>query len=207
MKRPESWRRGRKLTTREKADHAISVHDYPELDLDENEYIIIDVERTKLFPILAHTVAIVGYLFFTVVAFLDMHGWLLGIEGNGLFSVISFLVTIILAVVCYLALWIYNRNQMIVSNQRIFDKIQTSLFAYRMQSIELEHIEDLSHAQVGILAKIFNYGSVRFSTVGNEHTYELTFVHNPEEQIRIIKKAVHNVEKNDSAKPEAKNRE
>lgn len=203
MKRPENMRRSRKLTTREKADHAISVHDYPELDLGETEYVIIDIERTKLFPILAHTVAIVGYIFFTIVAVLDVNGWL-GIEGGGIFSVISFLVTIILATICYLAVWMYNRNQMIVSNQRIFDKIQSSLFAYRMQSIELEHIEDLSYARVGILANIFNYGSVRFSTVGNEHTYELTFVHDPENQIKAIKKAVHDVETGEVIKSDNK---
>lgn len=93
---------------------------------------------------------------------------------------------------------------MIVSNQRIFSKIQQSLFSFRMQSIELEHIEDISYSQIGILANLFDYGSIRFSTVGNEHTYELTFVDSPESQIKIIKKAVHDVDEGEATKFKAK---
>jgi hypothetical protein len=204
MKRPDSGRRkNAKLSVEEKADHAISVHDYPRLDLDENEYILIDVERARLFPTLAHVIAIIGYIVFTVIAFVDMNGYL-GQPGSGMFSVICLLMTMLLAVICYVSVWVYNRNRMIVSNQRIFNEIQQTLFSYRMQSIELEHIEDLSYSQVGIWANFFNYGSIRFSTVGNEHTYELTFVDNPEHQIKIIKKAVHDVDEGEATKFKAK---
>jgi predicted membrane protein len=205
MKRPYGEpRKNPELTTEEKADHAISVYDYPDLDLDENEYILIDVERTKLLPILAHAVAILGYLFFATIAFFDMSG-LFGMSSQGLFSLVCLLVTALLAIICYAAVWIYNRNKMIVSNQRIFNKVQQALFSFRMQSIELEHIEDISYAQVGIRANLFDYGSIRFSTVGNEHTYELTFVDNPKSQINIIKKAVHDVDEGEATKFRAKN--
>jgi uncharacterized membrane protein YhdT len=204
MKRPDSGRRkNAKLTVEEKADHAISVHDYPKLDLDENEYILIDVQRANLVPVLAHIVAIAGYVVFAVIAFLDMNGQF-GMTGSGLFSVTCFLMTFLLAVICYAVVWIYNRNHMIVSNQRIFSEIQQTLFSYRMQSIELEHIEDISYSQVGIWANFFDYGSIRFSTVGNEHTYELTFVASPENQIKIIKKAVHDVDEGEATKFKAK---
>ncbi|MDR3125688.1 MAG: hypothetical protein LBU20_01265 [Candidatus Nomurabacteria bacterium] len=204
MKRPDSGRRKRvKLTVEEKADHAISVHDYPELDLNENEYVLIDVERTKLLPVVAHVTAGVGYVFFTIVAFLDMSGQF-GVSDNGSFSIICLLATILLAVICYTAVWVYNRNRMIVSNQRIFSEIQQALFSFYMQSIELEHVEDISYSQVGILANFFDYGSIRFSTIGNEHTYELTFVNQPESQIKIIKKAVHDVDEGEATKFKAK---
>jgi hypothetical protein len=205
MKRPDSGRRKNvELTVEEKADHAISVHDYPRLDLDENEYILIDVERTRLFPGLAHTIAIVGYVVFTVVAFIDIGGYP-SPSNYGLFSMISLLMTVLLAAVCYASVWVYNRNRMIVSNQRIFSEIQQTLFSYRMQSIELEHIEDISYSKQGIFANFFDYGSIRFSTVGNEHTYELTFVSRPEQQIKIIKKAVHEVDEGEATKFKTKN--
>jgi hypothetical protein len=200
MKRPYGEpRKNPELTTKEKADHAISVYDYPDLDLDENEYILIDVERTNLLPILAHTVAILGYLFFATIAFFDMTGYF-GMSSQGLFSLVCLLITILLAVICYTAIWVYNRNRMIVSNQRIFNKVQQTPFSFRMQSIELEHIEDISYSQIGILASLLGYGSIRFSTVGNEHTYELTFVDNPISQINIIKKAVHNVDEGEATR-------
>jgi hypothetical protein len=200
MKRPDSGRRKKaKLTVEEKADHAISVHDYPRLDLDENEYVLIDVERSHLLPILAHVIAIVGYVFFTIIAYLDMSGQF-DISKSGTFSIVCLLMTMMMAIICYVAVWVYNHNRMIVSNQRIFSEIQQSLFSYRMQSIELEHIEDISYSQVGILANFFDYGAIRFSTVGNEHTYELTFVARPSNQIKIIKKAVHDVDEGEATK-------
>ena len=201
MQIPEDWRRRRKvkLNTEEKADHAISVHDYPELDLDENEYIVIDLERTKLFPFLMHAAAIIGYIFFALIAYFDMSGWL-GASG-GFFSVIGLLATFVLAMVCYAALWIYNRNRMIVSNQRIFNKIQSSLFMYKVRSIELDYIEDVSYSQYGIFANIFDYGSIWFSTVGSErNTYKITFVNSPEKQTKILKKAIHDVDSSEVIK-------
>jgi hypothetical protein len=188
----QSVKKRRQLTVREKADHAISVHDYPDFDLDENEYVLIDVDRTKLIPFLAHGAAILIYIIFTAIAFLDMHGFI-EIGNTGLFSLACLLVTIILAAICYGVVWVYHRNQIVVSNMRIFCKIQSSLFAYRMQSIELENIEDVSYSQNGILANVLGYGSIRFSTIGNENTYELTFVSDPKNQIKIIKNAVHDI--------------
>jgi hypothetical protein len=204
MKRPDSRRRkDAKLSVKEKADHAISVHDYPKLDLDENEYVLIDVARTRLIPTIAHIIAIAGYVVFTVIAYIDMSGFP-DPSNRGLFSVICLLMTVLLAIICYVSVWVYRRNRMIVSNQRIFSEIQQTLFSYRMQSIELEHIEDLSYSQVGIWANFFDYGSIRFSTVGNEHTYELAFVDSPERQIKIIKKAVHDVDEGEATKFKAK---
>jgi hypothetical protein len=205
MKRPDSGRRKHsKLSVLEKADHAISVHDYPELDLDKNEYVLIDVDRTKLLPILTYIAAGSSYIICTVIAFLDMNGQL-GTPNGGLFSILCLFITIVVTLVGCMGVWIYKCNQMIVSNQRIFSKMQESWFSFRMQSIELEHIEDISYSQSGIMANLFDYGSIRFSTVGNEHTYELTFVNKPEDQIKIIKKAVHDVDEGEATKFEAKN--
>lgn len=194
MKRPKnSPNQQIKLDISEEASHAISVHDYPDLELDENEYVVIDVERSKILPVSMHMLAILSYIFFSVIAFLDMN---LIIETFfvGFYSGISFLTTILLAIVCYVTVWIYNRNKMIVSNLRIFSKTQSSLFSHRTQSIELEHIEDLSYSQTGILANLFDYGTIRFSTVGNQYTYELKYISNPKKQTSIIEKDVHNLE-------------
>jgi hypothetical protein len=204
MKRPDSWRRkSSKINVHEKADHAISVHDYPELDLSENEYVLIDVDRTKLVPILVGVVLGATYLFCAALAFAEMNGWI-SLSNNGMLSILGLLIMISLSLICYLTIWIYYRNRMIVTNQRIFSKVQQTLFSFRMQSIELEHIEDISYSQVGILANLFGYGSIRFSTIGNEHTYELTLVDKPESQIKIIKKAVHDVDEGEATKFEPK---
>ena len=65
-----------------------------------------------------------------------------------------------------------------------------SLFTRKEQTVSLANIEDASYDQKGIIQMLFNYGSIRLSTEGDETTYRFSYVANPKEQIAILNNAV-----------------
>jgi len=177
------------LSPREEADHYRSVHDYPWLDIEEGEYVVIDIRRTVFGKVFIWLGSIGLTLIFMAIALVviftdDVYGIQI-LSGTLMFcALVSFTVGCLLR-------WIYGRCYLIISNRRVFERAQTSLFSYRRQSIKLSKIEDVSFDQSGALPLLFNYGTIRMSTVGDEHTYKLTFVAKPAEQIRLVKKMAH----------------
>jgi hypothetical protein len=54
----------------------------------------------------------------------------------------------------------------------------------------LSDIEDTSYAKNGIFQQIFDYGSIRLSTIGDETTYRFSYVANPEKYLAKLNNAV-----------------
>jgi hypothetical protein len=185
------------LTPTEQADHARSVKDYPDLDLSEDEYVAIDVKRGRI-----GLVYIWAVVFLAAALFIGMSQLLIwqfdNLEESVLLIIFGYLGTFITIGFGMVASVVYRKNYLIISNRRVFSRVQSTIFAYREQMVELDHVEDISVYQGGILPLIFGYGTIRLSTIGDEHTYLFSFVNNPHEQIKVIKKLVDSADKNSS---------
>ena len=86
--------------------------------------------------------------------------------------------------------WVYQRNQFFMTNESVIQEIQHSLFSHREQTVSLGSIEDASFKREGILQHLFNYGTMRLSTEGEETTYRFAFVEDPKQQIAKVSNAV-----------------
>ena len=81
-------------------------------------------------------------------------------------------------------------NRFFLTNESVIQEIQTTLLAHHEQTVSLANIEDASYQQAGIFQMMFNYGSIRLSTEGDETTYRFYYVSNPKVQIAILNNAV-----------------
>lgn len=77
-----------------------------------------------------------------------------------------------------------------LTNESVIQEIQTSIFSHTEQTVSLMNIEDASYNQRGVLQAMFNYGSIRLSTEGDETTYRFSFVANPKQEIATLNNAV-----------------
>jgi hypothetical protein len=189
------------LTPEEQADHDRSVFDYPHLNLSPNEYVVIDVERHPigivliwLVSITAFAIMVLGMIFVSQDNFVTDKILRLNLAITSL--VMAILSLIGGAVVGY----VYRQDYFIVTNQRVFSRTQYTPFAHRSQNVEMEHVEDVSYIQTNILQTILNYGTIRLSTVGDEHTYVFTFVDHPAEQLQVIDRVVQAVDEGEPTK-------
>jgi hypothetical protein len=118
-------------------------------------------------------------------------GSLLGAFGGakvlwGVFFIVFALVIIMTLISTY----VYVGNKMYVTNQRAIQNIRTSIFNTSTNVIELERIEDVSFHQKGFFGAIFNIGTLRMSTVGDETTYTFEMLDTPTDEVETISKLV-----------------
>lgn len=170
--------------------HEESVAKHPTLNLSKGEYIISEVRR--------HWIGLVGFvsagalLAFAVLFVLAMYPTLVPSGEPSFDSLImpAILLLILIGLGTYIVAWVYLNNKFFLTNESVIQEIQTSLFAHNEQTVSLSNIEDASYTQTGILQMLFNYGSIRLSTEGDETTYRFHYVSNPKQQIATLNNAV-----------------
>lgn len=178
-----------------KIKHEKSEKVYPSINLSEGEYVITAIRRhfIGLVAPFASGVIIIAIAFsllfnFDLIAN-SLKGYGVAVGASALILPIILLIIIVI-IVTYISYYIFTNNKMYLTNESIFQTIQTGLFTKREQTISLSSIEDASYEQVGPLQQMLNYGSIRLSTIGEENTYRLSFVMNPKEQIDVLNNAV-----------------
>lgn len=178
--------------------HERSVKDFPFLELEENEYVEYAFKRARIWLNLILGGLGAG-LIFILLAFLLV---LLGqdsIDGIG----ISFLYIILgslfaaVFVAALFTMMVYNGNKLFVTNKHVIQMTMISPLASSVNMIDLSSIEDTSFSQEGILQKMFGYGTLRLSTVGEETTYTFKKSDIAGEELRAISKLVTSAKQSD----------
>lgn len=189
----QSSRRSKTLPPGLQLKHDESAVTYDWLGLSDTEYVVIDVERSIWGLIEIWAVALLAFVAVLAATILmtqlndDMgYGAVVGLVASGGCFVGGMIGT-----------YVFRQNYFIVTNERVFAKIQSTPVAQHSQNLELEHVEDCSYTQNGVFQTLFNYGSIRLSTVGDEHIYKFNFVDDPATQFAVINKVVQAVDESE----------
>lgn len=83
----------------------------------------------------------------------------------------------------------WYRDSFIITNKRVVNVDQKSLFRRRVSEVDLEKIQDIAHEVTGVSASLFNYGTVIISSAGSD-SIELKDIAEPSEIQDIIVKLV-----------------
>lgn len=178
-----------------KLKHDQSKLEYPELNLSEQEYIITAIKRH---PIGLFVPLGIGLLLVSLTLSLlfnyDILVKLFDLTGPAadplVASVPILLFALLISLGTYVAYSVYSNNRFFLTNESVVQEIQVSLFAHNEQTVSLGNIEDASYIQQGIIQQIFNFGSIRLSTEGDETTYRFTYVANPKQHLATLNNAV-----------------
>lgn len=173
---------------------------HPSLNLSDGEYVILAIRRHPigLFPIWG-VVVLLGLLSFlalplyasareTFASMLMTTSQVLPSAAAIGFFLLGLLALFVLGGV--IATAVYLGNKFYLTNESVIQVIKPSLFSTNEQTVSLGNIEDASYQQQGILQSMFNYGSLRLSTEGDETTYRFSYVDNPKTQVSILNNAV-----------------
>ncbi len=186
--------------------HSRSVKEFPEVDLEDNEYIVLHIKRARIG--IALIWAMVGIMIFVlslaIIVIADsgaFSGTVFIINENSLhylrLAILALYAIIVFA--GFVGQSIYDQNQMYITNFRAIQKQRTSLFANSTNIIKLSRIEDVSWRQKTLGDHILNIGTLRMSTVGDETTYTFPWLATPQDEVKTIS---HLVAENHHGKPE-----
>ena len=179
-----------------KLHHARSAKDFPELRLEENEYVELAITRSKLGIVLMWGAAGFGYLaLFIAILFLEFNYDNSTVALDGFAKSYLYLIILVLfgiiTITALIGSRVYQSNRLYVTNKRLIHHQANSLFSKSVNVIELLSIEDVSFKQENIGDHIFKLGTIRMSTVGDETTYVFKYVNTPKDELDTITHLVH----------------
>ncbi len=166
---------------------------YPHLNLSDGEFVILDIKRHPIGLVLPSVMT--GLAVLAVAAALLLYPSDDVTVASDLPSFGQVLLPALLAMLLVglgglIAIWVYLQNQFFLTNESVVQEIQHGLFSRHEQTVSLGSIEDASFRQVGILQTMFDYGTIRLSTEGEETTYRFAYVAQPRKQIGILNNAI-----------------
>lgn len=172
-----------------KIRHARSKKDFPFLKLEDDEFVEYAFMRAKTWLLMSLGaigvgVAVVLLAFLLVLLSADS----LDEMGHNFLYVLLFVMVAAALVVVYMTLKIYRGNWLFVTNKHVIQMVMTSPLAGSTNIIDLSSVEDVSFAQNGILPRLFNYGTLRLSTVGDETTYTFSYASVSPNDLRAVSK-------------------
>ena len=180
----------------EKLRHARSAKDFPNIKLDEDEHVVLSIKRSFLGLIgiwLSGALCLIAAIVIAVWITND-HFFATTLFGNlggtGVLWLIFIAVFILIVSMSAISTYVYKDNKMYITNRRAIQNIRVSLFDSSTNVIELERIEDVSFHQQGIIGAVFNIGTLRMSTVGDETTYTFNMLDTPTDEVETISKLV-----------------
>lgn len=180
-----------------KLHHARSQKDFPELRLEENEYVELAIQRSKVGLMVIWGAATLGYVALLVaLVFLEFGGigsstvTLNGFAKSYLYLIILVLFGII-TISALVGTRVYRNNRLYVTNKRLIHHCSNSLFSKSVNIIELLSIEDVSFKQDNIADHILKLGTIRMATTGDETTYTFKYVNTPKDELDMITHLVH----------------
>jgi hypothetical protein len=183
------------ITPATKLKHDRSVELYPSLNLSKGEYVISSVKRHPigLVPVFAVGLFLLSLSIYTLFNYEAVMGSI-GLNvarldvGMIIIAIMSFIALTIVGM--YVGYFVFTQNEFYLTNESVIQELQTGLFYKKEQTVSLMNIEDASYTQRGIIQHLFDFGSIRLSTEGDETTYRFHYVSNPKEHVAVLNNAV-----------------
>jgi hypothetical protein len=170
-----------------KIRHERSKKDFPGLKLEEGEYVEFFFKRAKIIIKLIWGATFAG-LVVVLLGFLVvlMQQDAIDEMGRRFLFIILFALLAAAVIIWVLALKIYNGNKLYITNMHVTQMIMNSPVSTSINIIDLKAVEDASFRQKNIFQKLFHYGTLRLSTVGDETTYTFPYSDITTDQLRAV---------------------
>lgn len=91
-----------------------------------------------------------------------------------------------LVLILFAATYIYRQSRLMITDRSIVQISQKTLFNREVSRLSISNVEDVSSEQRGIVASIFNYGTLTVQTAGELENFIFTLCPNPNHYADVI---------------------
>ena len=165
------------------------------ISLEAGERIVLEIKRTKIIPILIFAGACLASILLFALYILINAGnsfvFALDTNGRAFFLLVIAIVLGTVWIATLISLNVYTTNKLFVTNKRLIQRVANSLFDTAMNVIDLVSVEDVSFKQAGLFEHLFEVGTLRMSTIGDETTYIFKYLDTPTDELETITHFVH----------------
>lgn len=169
------------------------------IEFDREEKLILEIRRHwfGLFMIYFTAILSVCVIFGMTLGFASSSSYGLvvdssGVSGEGLRQVITMIgliLSIAIVIVAGIGVFLYTNSVVLVTTQKIAQMLYITIFHRKISQLHIAEVQDVTVRQKGILAHIFNYGTLVVETSGEQNNYIFTFTPKPYESAKQIVEA------------------
>jgi uncharacterized membrane protein YdbT with pleckstrin-like domain len=94
-------------------------------------------------------------------------------------SAIMVVAAILLVLILFTATYVYRQSRLLVTDKSLVQILQKTLFIRKVSRLSMSNVEDVNEEQRGILASIFNYGTLTVQTAGTEDNFVFSLCPSP----------------------------
>lgn len=135
-----------------------------------------------------------AFFFLLLLVPVGLHFLIKNIYPSLLVSPISYPLLVLLASIYYLSVMLFFYTSFvefyldlhILTNDRLVDINQITLFARKIAEVDLYQVQDVSSEVKGVFATLFKYGNVEIQTAGTVPKFIMENVPNPHQLRRLI---------------------
>jgi len=180
------------------AKHEASRRKYPHLNLSAGEHVILDIRRhpiglVSIWFLALLLGAIIAGVWWFVLSHPGSPQPIISASSAPTVSLFAMGLLVLTALFAWAATVIYRGNILILTNESVIQRVQSSLISQTEKTINLENIKDARFEQHGFLQLLIGYGTVYLTTEGDQNNYIFSFVTKPKEQIAILNNVVEAV--------------
>lgn len=167
------------------------------IEFDDKEQLIYEIRKHPWGLFLIYLIGLfisvsLVIVLFGVNLFLNNDPLQTGVQSATLQApliLIGCLLVVLALVVTFIGAYIYQSNVVIVTSDKLSQVIYRTIFDRKISQLSIGDVQDVTVSQVGILARIFDYGTLVVETAGEQQNYTFTYVPNPYEASKAIVRA------------------
>ncbi len=149
-------------------------------ELDNDEMVVCDVKRHHFGLVVLYISSLIGAL---SIAFLVIYILPQIFDEDGKITSISFLIAGLVSILLFasmlIATIIYKENRLTVTTKDITQMLQQSIFSKKTSQLSLANVEDVTVEQNGVFPTLFNYGTLKVETAGEQANFHFIYCPNP----------------------------
>lgn len=166
------------------------------IEFDDQESLVCEIRKHPIglffiyfvgFAIAATLSFIFGFIGFSdvVLDVLEEAGVQLSGLSSAVVAIGGMLIILVLAAMMIQSV-LYTSNVIFVTNEKIAQILYISLFNRKISQLSIGDVQDVTVTQKGVLAHLFNYGTLVIETAGEQQNYTFTYIPKPYYYSKLI---------------------
>jgi len=150
--------------------------------LEPGEHIVTVVHRHPIGIVIIYLEALVGVIAIIALLMVLAPSFLDNLSGQAynLFIAGVILAVALLALILFVATYIYRQSRLMVTDKSLVQIIQRGLFIRKVSRLSMSNVQDVAAEHKGFLATIFNFGTLTVQTAGEEDNFIFPYCPNPD---------------------------
>lgn len=151
--------------------------------LEPGEQVITVVKRSVMGLVGIYLVAFLAIAAITTLVVVISPGTFKTSSANisGPLSAVILVAAILLVLILFTATHVYRQSQLMVTDRSLVQVMQKTLFNRKVSRLSMSNVEDVNEEQRGLIASLFNYGTLTVQTAGTEDNFIFTMCPSPAE--------------------------